>query len=67
LMLSKRLLGGCFPSDIPLLCVARPYSASPAVGYYALHVKQQQELVAEALKAPAIEPGKSKKSARSGS
>ena len=67
LMLSKRLLGGCFPSDIPLLCVARPYSASPAVGYYALHVKQQQELVAEALKAPASEPGKSKKSARSGS
>lgn len=48
-MLSKRHLGGCFPGDLPLLCVARPYSASPAVGYHALHVKQQQEVVDEAL------------------
>jgi 2-oxoglutarate dehydrogenase E1 component len=49
IMLSKRHLGGCFPSDRPLRCVARPYSASPAVGYHALHVKQQQEVVDEAL------------------
>jgi 2-oxoglutarate dehydrogenase E1 component len=48
-MLSKRHLGGCFPQDRPLLCVARPYSASPAVGYHALHVKQQQDVVEEAL------------------
>ncbi len=48
-MLSKRHLGGCFPEQWPLRCVARPYSASPAVGYMALHVKQQQELVQEAL------------------
>jgi 2-oxoglutarate dehydrogenase complex dehydrogenase (E1) component-like enzyme len=50
---------------VPLLCVARPYSASPAVGYYALHVKQQQELVDEALRG-ARQPaaaGKQKKSA----
>lgn len=49
-LLSKRHLGGCFPGNIPLLCVARPYSASPAVGYHALHVKQQQDVVEEALK-----------------
>jgi 2-oxoglutarate dehydrogenase E1 component len=48
-LLSKRHLGGCFPPSVPLLCVARPYSASPAVGYHALHVKQQQDVVNEAL------------------
>lgn len=63
LMLSRRLLGGCFPPDVPLLCVARPYSASPAVGYYALHVKQQQELVDEALKVTVVETGRKKKQA----
>ena len=49
-MLSRRHLSGCFPPEVQLLCVARPYSASPAVGYYALHVKQQQDLVDEALR-----------------
>ena len=48
-MLSKRHLGGCFPANLPLRCVARPYSASPAVGYHAVHVKQQQDVVEEAL------------------
>ena len=48
-MLSRRHLGGCFPEELPLLCVARPYSASPAVGYHALHVLQQEALVEEAL------------------
>ncbi|HMM77704.1 MAG TPA: 2-oxoglutarate dehydrogenase E1 component [Gammaproteobacteria bacterium] len=48
-MRGQRHLGGCFPSDMPLLCVARPFSASPAVGYYALHIKQQHDLVEEAL------------------
>ena len=51
-MRSKRHLGGCFPEVLPLRCVARPYSASPAVGYLAVHVKQQQELVAAALQLP---------------
>jgi 2-oxoglutarate dehydrogenase E1 component len=63
-MLSRRHLGGCFPTEVPLLCVARPYSASPAVGYYGLHVRQQQELVDEALRgAPAQAAAKQKKTA----
>ncbi len=49
-MRGMRHLGGCFEAGIPLSCVARPFSASPAVGYYALHVKQQQDVVDEALK-----------------
>ena len=48
-LLSKRHLGGCFPDEKPLYCVARPYSASPAVGYASLHHEQQQQLVSEAL------------------
>ena len=55
-MLSKRHLGGCFPANLPLRCVARAYSASPAVGYYAVHVKQQQELVDEALRRLQVVP-----------
>jgi 2-oxoglutarate dehydrogenase complex dehydrogenase (E1) component-like enzyme len=39
---------------LPLRCVARPYSASPAVGYHPLHVKQQQDLVDEALELTAL-------------
>jgi len=65
-MRSRRHLGGCFPMEIPLRCVARPYSASPAVGYYALHVKQQQEVVDEALsgsRQAAAASGKRKKTA----
>ncbi|MGE3774299.1 MAG: 2-oxoglutarate dehydrogenase E1 component [Gammaproteobacteria bacterium] len=65
-MRGRRHLGGCFQAEIPLLCVARPFSASPAVGYYALHVKQQQELVDEALnlkRQQAAASGKQKKSA----
>lgn len=48
-LLSKRHLGGCFPDEKPLYCVARPYSASPAVGYASLHHEQQEQLVSEAL------------------
>lgn len=48
-LLSTRHLGGCFPEEKPLLCVARPYSASPAVGYASLHHEQQEQLVSEAL------------------
>lgn len=48
-LLSTRHLGGCFPSEKPLRCIARPYSASPAVGYLSLHLEQQQQLVDDAL------------------
>ena len=48
-MLSTRHLGGCFPDDKPLLCVGRPYSASPAVGYMSLHLEQQRTIVEQAL------------------
>ncbi|MEM7294684.1 MAG: 2-oxoglutarate dehydrogenase E1 component, partial [Pseudomonadota bacterium] len=49
LLLSKRHLGGCFPDEKPLLCVARPYSASPATGFAAIHREQQRMLVEQAL------------------
>jgi 2-oxoglutarate dehydrogenase E1 component len=65
-MRGRRHLGGCLQPELPLLCVARPYSASPAVGYHALHVKQQQELVDEALnmkRTQAAASGRHKKSA----
>jgi len=48
-LLSKRHLGGCFPDERAMYCVARPYSASPAVGYVSLHLEQQQQIVEEAL------------------
>jgi len=35
--------------DQGLDCTTRPPSASPAVGYYHLHLQQQQELVTRAL------------------
>jgi 2-oxoglutarate dehydrogenase E1 component len=49
-LLSTRHLGGVLAADKPLRCEARPYSASPAVGYASLHQAQQQDLVARALK-----------------
>jgi 2-oxoglutarate dehydrogenase E1 component len=48
-LLSTRHLGGCFDTSKPLTCIARPYSASPAVGYASLHREQQQKVVNEAL------------------
>ncbi|MCP5145177.1 MAG: 2-oxoglutarate dehydrogenase E1 component [Gammaproteobacteria bacterium] len=48
-MLSRRHLAGCLQAGQELLCVARPYSTSPAVGYMSLHLEQQRALVAEAL------------------
>ena len=48
-LLSTRHLGGCFLSEKPLRCVARPYAAAPAVGYLSLHLEQQQQLVFDAL------------------
>jgi 2-oxoglutarate dehydrogenase E1 component len=49
MLLSTRHLGGCFDGSKPLTCVARPYSASPAVGYMSLHLEQQQRVIDEAL------------------
>ena len=49
MLLSTRHLGGCFDETKPLTCIARPYSASPAVGYASLHREQQLYIVDEAL------------------
>ena len=62
-LLSKRHLGGCFPDEKPMYCVARPYSASPAVGYVSLHLEQQQQLVDEALGIDRAEQADQKRSA----
>ena len=48
-LLSRRHLGGAFDESKPLRCVARPYSASPAVGYLSLHLEQQKQIISEAL------------------
>lgn len=62
-LLSKRHLGGCFPDEKPMYCVARPYSASPAVGYVSLHLEQQQQLVEQALGINRAEHADQKRSA----
>lgn len=62
-LLSKRHLGGCFPDEKPLHCIARPYSASPAVGYLSLHREQQQQLVEEALGITSVETNERQQSA----
>ncbi|MEX2480862.1 MAG: 2-oxoglutarate dehydrogenase E1 component [Gammaproteobacteria bacterium] len=49
MLLSTRYLGGCFDENKPLTCIARPYSASPAVGYVSLHLEQQAAIIDEAL------------------
>jgi 2-oxoglutarate dehydrogenase E1 component len=49
MLLSARHLRGCIDEHQALTCVARPYSASPAVGYASLHLEQQQAIVDEAL------------------
>ena len=63
-LLSRRHLGGCFPDKKPLRCIARPYSASPAVGYLSLHLEQQQQLVDNALGIDRIDEESQKKSAQ---
>ncbi|MGR9090032.1 MAG: 2-oxoglutarate dehydrogenase E1 component, partial [Gammaproteobacteria bacterium] len=62
-LLSKRHLGGCFPDEKPMYCVARPYSASPAVGYLSLHLEQQRQIVEKALGIDRAEQADQKKSA----
>ena len=49
MLLSARHLRGCIDESQSLTCVARPYSASPAVGYASLHLEQQQTIISEAL------------------
>ena len=49
MLLSARHLRGCIDQRNSLTCVARPYSASPAVGYASLHLEQQQTIIDEAL------------------
>ena len=62
MLLSTRYLGGCFDENKPLTCVARPYSASPAVGYVSLHLEQRARIIDEALELTGRE-AKVKKSA----
>jgi len=48
-LLARLHLFGCLREPQQLRLVARPYSASPAVGYMHLHIEQQQALIKEAL------------------
>ncbi len=47
---SSRFLAGCLDGDKTLQCIARPPSSSPAVGYAALHLEQQHQIVKDALR-----------------
>ena len=49
MLLSARHLRGCIDESQSLACIARPYSASPAVGYASLHLEQQRSIIDEAL------------------
>jgi 2-oxoglutarate dehydrogenase E1 component len=42
-------LQACISEQHNLKYVGRPHSASPAVGYYTVHIEEQQELVSEAI------------------
>jgi len=48
-LLTRLHLTGCLREEQKLSVVARPYSASPAVGYASLHLQQQAALMEEAL------------------
>jgi len=49
-LLSRLHLFGCLHESQQLLVVARPYSASPAVGYMWKHLEQQRALIVDALR-----------------
>ena len=55
-LLESLSLFGCLHEPQQLVTVARPYSASPAVGSYAKHVEQQQALVTDALRLKQRQP-----------
>jgi 2-oxoglutarate dehydrogenase E1 component len=42
-------LQACISEQHDLKYAGRPHSASPAVGYYTVHIEEQQELVSEAI------------------
>jgi 2-oxoglutarate dehydrogenase E1 component len=42
-------LQACISEQHELKYIGRPHSASPAVGYYTVHIEEQQELVSEAI------------------
>jgi 2-oxoglutarate dehydrogenase E1 component len=62
-LLARMHLFGRLHEPQQLRLVARPYSASPAVGYMSKHLEQQQALVDEALKLPRAAAAVQKKSA----
>jgi 2-oxoglutarate dehydrogenase E1 component len=49
-LLARNHLKGRLRSDQKFSLVARPYSASPAVGYMSVHLAQQQKLISDALR-----------------
>jgi 2-oxoglutarate dehydrogenase E1 component len=49
-LLSRLHLFGCLHEPQQLLVIARPYSASPAVGYMWKHLEQQRALISDALR-----------------
>jgi 2-oxoglutarate dehydrogenase E1 component len=59
-LLARLHLFGCLRREQQLHLVARPYSASPAVGYMSLHLEQQQMLVDDALHVEVMDSGQQK-------
>ncbi len=49
-LLGRSHLPGCLESHHQLSRIARPYSASPAVGYLSKHIQQQKSIIQEALR-----------------
>ncbi len=62
-LLARNHLYGCLREGQKLELVARPYSASPAVGYMSLHLQQQATLMQEALLLENLRQAAKKKSA----
>jgi 2-oxoglutarate dehydrogenase E1 component len=60
-LLARLHLFGCLREDQQLMLVARPYSASPAVGYMRLHIEQQQALINESLRLEAFAESEQKR------
>lgn len=59
-LLARNHLKGRLRSDQKFSLVARPYSASPAVGYMSVHLAQQQKLINDALQLEAVPIAKQK-------